>query len=419
MSYKKRRATGFPPLSATLALLGTVALGSCKGDGVIDPHYQGTELASIRGQISAITPPEADSVSLGLVWVSVKDMYANVGPGGFGGGGFGGGGPGGGGAGGSVPGEGGLGGLTVGFGGEAGFVGAGGSAGDAGAGPGGFGGGGFGGSDQPGTGGSPVDGSGTGGSGGGPYAAATVRPRQSPGPNDSLLDPPLLGCDGSPAAVVVDDQYSPNAKPIARIASYKTTFPVSFTIPITELPPDDALVPLDIATTGSGVFATAHLVAFIDDNHNNKLDLPSADGIHDRILGVSTQQIVYLDGFFPPPEVAAQGHVPVRSNLLPYQAGPKLPQGFSIIDLSQNVLPASTPLDLPLAETTRDRDNATLQVCGTFEERIEHFQPTQAAPNDAFILVGGDNVGSGVDWQYYPDTGNPCYQLAFLGQICK
>jgi hypothetical protein len=411
MSYKKRPVTEFPPLSATLALLSAAALGSCTGDGVIDPHYQGTELASIRGQISAIKPPEVDSVSLGLVWVSMKERYANLGPGGFGGGDVGG--RGGGGVGGSMPGEGGLGGVTVGVGGEAGVGGAGGAGGDAGAGPGGFGG-----TDQRGTGGVPSDLSGPGGSRGGPYTAVTVRSRQSPASDTSLLDPPLLGCDGSPAAVAIDDQLSPNVTPIARTVSYTTTFPVSFTIPITELPPEEAFVPLDVATTGSGVFAIAHLVAFIDDNHNNKLDLPSADGIPDRILAVSAQQIAYLDGVFPPPEVAIHGRLPAGSNLLPYQAGPKLPQGFSIIDLSQNVLPASTPIDLPLGETDRDLDDATRRVCGTFEERIEHFQPTQAAPNDAFIIPGGDAFGSGVAWHYYPDSGNPCYQLAFLGHIC-
>jgi hypothetical protein len=415
MAYDKHRSiTSLPPIPVTWALLGAAALGSCKGEGVVDPHYPGTELASIRGQISATTPPETDSVSLGIVWVSVREQYANLGPGGFGGGGAGGEG----GMGGHVAGEGGLAGTNAGVGGEAGVGpgGGGGEGGGAGAGGEPGAGPGLGGSEQPASGGSPGSGS---GSGGGPHTVTTVRPRHSPGPNGSLLDPALIGCDGSPAAVAVDDGYSSKATPIAQTVSYQPTFPVDFTLSITTLPPDDALVPLDVAVAGEGHFATAHLVAFIDDNRNGRLDLPSAEGIPDRIIGVSTQQIAYLDGVFPPPEVAAHGHVPVSLLPLPYQAGPRLPQGYSIIDVSQNVLPASTPLDLPLAETKRELDDATLQVCGTFEERIEHFQPTQAAPNDAFIIPGGDAFGSGVAWHYYPDSGNPCYQLAFLGHLCK
>ena len=160
-------------------------------------------------------------------------------------------------------------------------------------------------------------------------------------------------------------------------------------------------------------------MAFVDQNHNDKLDLPSPDSAPDRILAVSQQRIFYLDGVFPPLDVAVTGYNPTMT--LPISVGSRLPQGFSLLDLAGSVVPASSPIDLPLATTTEEEDRAAFGVCSRYEEWIEHDGTTPAAPQGAFIVYrdGFVNGHYQVGWNYYPPTGNPCYDVAVLGEICE
>ena len=94
-------------------------------------------------------------------------------------------------------------------------------------------------------------------------------------------------------AIVWEAQWFKNRKQVQPI-QIKTEFPTSFTFDITELPPTEALD----QQSSCMLYASGHLVAFLDGNHNQKLDLIPRDSAHltdDKIIGRAAQTIMYME----------------------------------------------------------------------------------------------------------------------------
>jgi hypothetical protein len=146
---------------------------------------------------------------------------------------------------------------------------------------------------------------------------------------------PISGYDGGTppfpyqACAVAPTMRPPVTLPfnifLSQSVSYQAQFPIQFVIPVTQTPPPDALI---TGATDAGIVSMAlgRVVAYGDANGNGTLDVGNVQAPGEVVVGVSSLDVVYIDGTFPP-----------------------YPQGFSIVDESMSpaqALPASTPLDL-------------------------------------------------------------------------
>jgi hypothetical protein len=93
------------------------------------------------------------------------------------------------------------------------------------------------------------------------------------------------------------------ASKVAANAPVTTTFPASFTIDLTEPPPDVAITDVPVTATLGVREAEAVLVAYEDLNQNGQLDLVTGGQYVDKVVGwskTSGVSVVYFDGSLPP-----------------------------------------------------------------------------------------------------------------------
>lgn len=117
-----------------------------------------------------------------------------------------------------------------------------------------------------------------------------------------------VSCDGIPAPYQSETYRAPGMTLFAlQSAAYEATSLVSFQLPILELPPESARTDLADMNVGEGWVAFGVLIAFLDENGDEKFDAATPETSGDTLLAVSVKEtgdieyqgiVVYVNGTF-------------------------------------------------------------------------------------------------------------------------
>jgi hypothetical protein len=193
---------------------------------------------------------------------------------------------------------------------------------------------------------------------------------------------------------------------VTQSVTYDAEFPISFTIPMTELPPADARMPL-ADYGGTGMISFGVLVAYIDGNGNGVYDRGTPGNLPDELLSSSSNWsgsdltvILFLDG-----DPAGFG-----------SAFGTLQQGFNIVSKtptqSPTMLGPTDPIMMTLGHNIDGRD-LEYTGCAQIERRISYDGPI---PAGAEISCDRDNTF--LNWQMPDERPQPCVVVERSGLQC-
>lgn len=149
----------------------------------------------------------------------------------------------------------------------------------------------------------------------------------------TYTQPVSAQCDGTAQTGAGETLFSGWRDNLEELVRYESTFPVSFSMELTQLPPPESLGDLTVHG-GNGVMAMGSVVAYQDLNGNAKFDFSTPEGRRDQGLAHSAYQkytpedsdarenyfVIYLDGAFKLDSVYER-----YKDILPH-----IPEGFSL-----------------------------------------------------------------------------------------
>ena len=197
------------------------------------------------------------------------------------------------------------------------------------------------------------------------------------------LELPELTCTGQPTNVRSSFEgtfegtgYFAHPGWIGQSVKLQASFPLRFEVPIDQLPPDNAIFDLAEDGSGTGEYAEAIFLVYVDTNGNGDFDAPSADSPADEVLAIADNiALVYLNGTIDPdPETGGVSQIP---------------QGFSLfaweIDEVNETIESSIQrpedgVNVTIPASIADRKEAERRVCKSVVLRTEFGLPL---PEDA------------------------------------
>lgn len=193
---------------------------------------------------------------------------------------------------------------------------------------------------------------------------------------------------------------------VSQSVTYQAEFPISFTIPLNELPPASARMALE-DYGGSGTISFGVVVAYIDGNGNGVYDRGGPGNLPDELLSSSSNwsgsdltAILFLDG--DPAGFAGA-------------FGP-LPQGFSIISRTPTIPPTMLgpmdPIPMTLGHNIDGKD-FEYTGCAQIERRISSDGPVPA--NAEFSCSAEDRYAY---WSTPVERPEPCVTVERGGLLC-
>ena len=217
----------------------------------------------------------------------------------------------------------------------------------------------------------------------------------------------LTDLAGPSRAAVIWEAASGDQVRVTQDIAVGGTFPASFTLPLTALPPEAALQTADDGTP----FSIGTVVVYEDDNGNGKLDLVSLDQpATDRILGTLPNEVLfYIQGTPPPPSAFDGVQLATGFNLvaLPvYEPSPDAscePGCMPVETHDFEIVPLTTALTI---ELTGSPALASL-LCGTDQGQGGSGSVAPSLPPaGATVTCSAD--GTAYEYTLCPVPATPC-----------
>ena len=203
------------------------------------------------------------------------------------------------------------------------------------------------------------------------------------------FESPELTCTGEPSTermtleegIFRGTGYFAHPGWIGQTVNLEANFPLRFQLLLEELPPTEAMFDLEEMGNGSGVYATASIIVYVDTDRDGIFDAPSADRPADEILAFAPQlNLVYLDGTITDSAV---------------------PQGFSLFSwevdeengtIEGNVSTLASGFNLTIPASVAERKEAERRVCRTVALVTELGRPLPEDAEPGDIICETDNL---------------------------
>jgi hypothetical protein len=221
----------------------------------------------------------------------------------------------------------------------------------------------------------------------------------------------LTNVQGAVRTAVVWEVASQNEARVSQEIVVGGSFPASFTLPITVLPPEAAMQDAQPGEGSTSRYAIGTLVVYEDTNGNGKLDLVALDEpAVDRILGTLPDEALFYFEGAPPPAADFMGLTTSSGfNLVAIQefapnpevaCEPGCPQQ---VTRPWSVVPFSTPLSIQLTGSPA----LSSLLCGTDTGAgAIGGGPASLPPTGAQVTCSAD--GNAYEWSSCPAASSPC-----------